>query len=229
MERITKKRYGEIVLANIMADQPADWNLSGATHIRVSLPSSIDNMLFMQQNEYQFVDRMLDVTINLKRCTMDLQKSIRIEPVFVSDRHEEILALAKQSFVTDRRFHVETEYNQELADQIIEGWIEEIRNFHVCIYKEKIIGFLALKEADDRKSAGIYLAAVDERYRTSGAAMSLYAKALLIGQEKGYQNITGYISSYNTAVMNVYAHFGGIFSNPQDIYIKKLEHTGKGL
>ena len=129
MERITKKRYGEIVLANIMADQPADWKLSDATHVRVSLPSGINNMLSMQQNGYQFVDRMLDVAINLKRCTMDLQKPIRLEPVFVNDRREEILALAKQSFVTDRRFHVETEYNQELANRIIEDWVEEIPGF----------------------------------------------------------------------------------------------------
>lgn len=221
MELITKKQYGEIVLANIIADKPADWQISDATHVRVSLPSDMENMLSMQQKGYQFVDRMLDVTINLKRCTVDLQRSIRIEPVLVSDRREEITMLAQKSFVRDRRFHVETEYNQELANRIIEAWVEEIPEFYVCIYKENVIGFLVLKEAEDGKSAGIHLAAVDERYRTSGAAMSLYAKALQIGMEKGYQNITGYISSYNTAVMNLYAYLGGAFSNPQDIYVKK--------
>lgn len=221
MEKITKKRYGGVMLTNIIADKPAEWDVSDATHVRVSLPSDVKYMLYMQQNGYQFVDRMLDVTINLKRCTMDLQRAIRIDPVLVNDRKEEITFLAQKSFVRDRRFHVETEYNQQLANQIIKAWVEEIPEFYVCIYKEKVIGFLALKEADDRKSAEIYLAAVDERYRTSGAAMSLYAKALYVGMEKGYQNIAGYISGCNTAVMNLYAYFGGIFSNPQDIYVKR--------
>lgn len=221
MEKIAKKQYSGIMLTNIIADEPARWDVSDATHVRVSLPSDVKHMLYMQQNGYQFVDRMLDVTISLKRCTMDLQKSIRIKPVLVQDRKEEITWLAQQSFVRDRRFHVETEYNQKLANQIIKGWVEEIPEFYVCVYKENVIGFLALKEADDGKSAEIYLAAVDERYRTSGAAMSLYANALHVGMEKGYQNITGYISSCNTPVMNLYSYFGGTFSHPQDIYVKK--------
>lgn len=221
MEKMIKKQYGDIMLTNIVADRPEKWDICDATHVRVSLPSDIDSMLYMQRNGYQFVDRMLDVTINLKRLTVDLQKSIRIEPVLVSDCREEIISLAQRSFVRDRRFHVEVDYNQQVANQIIEGWVEEIPEFYVCIYKENVIGFLALKETEDGKSAAIHLAAVDERYRTSGAAMSLYAKALQVGMDKGYQNITGYISSYNTAVMNLYAYLGGAFSNPQDIYVKK--------
>lgn len=220
MELITKKQYGEIVLANIVADSPAEWDISGATHVRVSLPSDIKHMLIMQQRGYQFVDRMLDVTIGLRKFPIDLKKSIRMQPVLVSDRKEEIKELAAKSFVRDRRFHVEPEYCPKIAKQIIEGWVNEISEFYVCLYKENIIGFLALKEAEDGNSAGIHLAAVEERYRTSGAAMSLYANAVQVGIEKGYQSITGYISSCNTAVMNLYAYLGAIFSNPQDIYLK---------
>lgn len=221
MEKITKKKYGDIMLADIFADEPTDWDMPDVTHVRVSLSSNIEYMLYMQQRGYQFVDRMFDVTINLNRCLVDLQKLIRIKPILVDNCREEIIALANKSFVRDRRFHIETEYNQKLANAIIEGWIEEIPKFYVCIHKEKVMGFLALKENVDKKSASIHLAAVDERYRTSGAALSLYANALQVGIEKGYQNITGYISSNNPAVMNLYAYLGGVFSNPQDVYVKK--------
>ncbi len=206
---------------SIIADFPMDWDTSNTTHVRVSLPSSIENILLMQQKGYQYVERMLDVTIGLKRNKIDLQKLIRIPPILRCDYKEEIKVLAKKSFVKDRRFYVEIDYNSEIANQIIDDWIEKIPEFYICLYKEKVIGFLALKEVEDGQSAMIHLAAVDERYRTSGAAISLYAKAMEIGIEKGYQNIYGYISCNNVAVMNLYAYLGGIFSNPQDIYLKK--------
>lgn len=221
LESIVKNRYGSICLMNIEADAVSDWDVSDATHVRVELPSTIENLTQMQQRGYQFVDRMLDVTINLKRMAMDFGKSIRIKPVLVNDRKEEIKELALRNFVRDRRFHVEVAYNDAVAKEIIDAWVDEISEFYVCLHKEAVIGFLALKESENGKSAAIYLAAVDEKYRASGAALSLYANAVHVGMEKGYQSITGYISSYNTAVMNLYAHLGGTFSTPRDIYLKK--------
>lgn len=220
METMIKKQYGAISLMTIVADFPMDWDTSGATHVRVSLPDSVQNRQWMQENGYQLVDCTLDVTIRLKTVSADLQKAIRLEPVLTCDYKEEIKQLAKRNFVRDRRFHVETEYCPEVAAQIIDGWVEEIPACYACIYKGNLIGFLALKEAEDGNSAHIHLAAVEERYRSSGAAMSLYAKAVQTGIEQGYQSITGTISCYNPAVMNLYAYLGGTFSNPQDIYLR---------
>lgn len=221
MEKITDRQYGTILLRNIDADKPEEWDLSGATHVRVCLPSEISILLWMQEKGFQFVDRMLNVTIPLKKVQIDLQKLIRLQPILVTDRKEEIQRLAEKCFLKDRRFQVEVTYQTEIAKEIIDGWVEEIPEFYVCIYREAIIGFLALKEAEDRTSASIHLAAVEEQYRASGAAISLYVKAIQVGIEKGYQNITGQISCCNTAVMNLYAYLGGIFSSPRDVYLKK--------
>ncbi len=220
MGKIMKKEYENILLYNIESDLPENWDVSDATHVRVSLPSGIENILNMQNNGYQFVDRMLDVTIHLNQNRMDLDKLVRMIPVLSREYREEIEEIAVRCFETDRRFHVEVDYNQEVARVIIHQWIEEIPEFYVCLHKDNPIGFLALKEADDEKSAEICLAAVDKKYRSSGAALSLYANALKTGREKGYQRITGYISSYNTAVMNLYSYLGGTFSNPTDIYLR---------
>lgn len=221
MENITKKQYGRIHLYNIEADAPGQWDIKEATHVRVSLPVNVAYMIEMQERGYQFVDRMLHVTINLKRYSFDLSQCIRMSPILTAEYKDEIKELAVDNFDTDRRFHVEIDYNQEIAGAIIDEWVEEIPEFYVCLYKEHVIGFLALKEQEDRKSAEIYLAAVEKRYRTSGAALSLYANALKIGLEKGYHSITGYISSNNTSVMNLYSYLGGIFSAPTDIFLRK--------
>lgn len=221
MQTVSDRQYGEITVRNIISDKPENWDASEATHVRVSLPSDVSFHQQMQQMGYQFVERMLDVSINLRRTSIDFQKSIRIEPIVTAEYKSEIKQIAEHSFTRDRRFHVDVVYNPVIAKQIMDAWIEDIPEFYVCLYKEILIGFLALKEAADGKSASIYLAAVEERYRASGAAMSLYANAVKVGQEKGYQNITGYISSTNVAVMNLYASLGGTFSNPQDIFLKK--------
>ena len=216
------QQYGRVSLMNIAAEAPEEWDTSGATHVRVSLPPDVRSMLRMQQMGYQFVDRMLDAAVSLRNSGINFEKAVRIKPEREKGRRDEIRQLAVKSFVRDRRFHVETEYNDGLAAAILDGWIAEIPEFYVCAYKNKLIGFLALKENGAENSASIHLAAVDERYRASGAAMSLYAAAMRAGQEKGLQRITGYISAGNTAVMNLYSYFGASFSNPQDIYVKKF-------
>lgn len=221
MSEVIQRQYGNVVLSNICADEPKEWDVTGATHVRVSLPSDVNNLVSMQEMGYQFVDRMYDVTINLRQNKLDLDKCIRIQPQLVTDRKDEIKELAVASFEMDRRFHVAVEYNTDIARQIIDGWVDEIPEFYVCLNKDKVIGFLALKEAEDGKSASIHLAAVDKKYRTSGAALSLYAHALKVGIEREYQSIVGYISSCNTAVMNLYSYLGGTFSKPTDIYLKK--------
>ena len=67
----------------------------------------------------------------------------------------------------------------------------------------------------------VHLAAVEEKYRMTGAAMALYANACKIAKERGYKKLEGRVSTQNTAVMNVYAAFGATFSEPQDIFIKE--------
>ena len=54
--------------------------------------------------------------------------------------------------------------------------------------------------------------------------MALYANACKVAKQRGYKKLEGRISTQNTAVMNVYAAFGAVFSEPQDIFIKEVSH-----
>ncbi len=183
------------------------------------MPANADNEISMQKDGYFFADRTLYVSINLSRFAIDTKKLIRLNIVSTKEHKEEIFEVARKSFPYDRRFHLTPETDNKAAEIEIKKWVENLDDVLVCFYKDSVIGFLALKETD-AETLFVHLAAVDEKYRLTGAAMSLYARAVEIAKEKGYKKLDGRISSQNTAVMNLYAYLGASFSDPEDIFIK---------
>ena len=183
------------------------------------MPANADNEINMQKDGYFFADRTLHASINLSRFTIDTKKLIRLNIVSTKEHKEEIFEVARKSFPYDRRFHLAPETDNKAAEIEIKKWVENLDDVLVCFYKDSVIGFLALKETDS-ETLFVHLAAIDEKYRLTGAAMSLYARAVEIAKEKGYKKLDGRISSQNTAVMNLYAYLGASFSDPEDIFIK---------
>ena len=183
------------------------------------MPANADNEINMQKDGYFFADRTLLASINLSRFAIDTKKLIRLNIVNTKEHKEEIFEVARKSFPYDRRFHLAPETDNKAAEIEIKKWVENLDDVLVCFYKDSVIGFLALKETDS-ETLFVHLAAVDEKYRLTGAAMSLYARAVEIAKEKGYKKLDGRISSQNTAVMNLYAYLGASFSDPEDIFIK---------
>ena len=175
----------------------------------------------LHQNNFVFGDRTLDVSIPLSKIE-GIEKFVRLPILETSDYKQEILEIAQNSFSYDRRFHLEPKHNQSFANLVLKDWVEDLNEVLVCMFKDKPIGFLALKEINP-KTLFVHLAAVNEKYRMTGAAMALYAKAILTAKERGYSSLDGRISSQNTAVMNLYSYFGAKFSNPTDIYIREVK------
>lgn len=217
------KRYDDIILADIKADTPEQWNIEGATHIKVEMPTSSDFEIKMQDEGFYLADRTLGVSISLSRLSDDLEKYVRLPIMETNDYKEDILRIASASFVHDRRFHIVPMLSKDIASRVLKDWIENLDKTLVCLYKEQVIGFLNLKEtAND--TLFVHLAAVDEKYRLTGAAMALYAKACLLAKERGYKKLEGRISSQNTAVMNIYASLKATFLEPKDIYLKEVKN-----
>ena len=183
------------------------------------MPTDAENEINMQKDGYFFADRTLLASINLSRCSIDTKKLIRLNIICTREYKEEIFEVARKSFPYDRRFHLTPEIDNATAEIEIKKWVDELDEVLVCFYKDILIGFLSLKEIDE-ETLFVHLAAVDEKYRLTGAAMSLYARAIEIAKEKGYKKLDGRISSQNTAVMNLYAYLGASFSDPEDIFIK---------
>ena len=194
-------------------------NIQESDITKVILPSSIENEILMKEKGFSFADRTIQTSIQVSKLDLNFDKLIRLPIVETKEYKNEIEEIALKSFPYDRRFHLRLNYKDEdLFQEIIKEWVNDLDNVLVAKYKDTIVGFLALKEIEE-DTLFVHFAAVDEKYRLTGAAMSLYAKAVQIAKEKGYKKLDGRISTKNTAVMNLYsdAHF----ENPLDIYIKE--------
>lgn len=220
MNKEERIQYQEIRLLNIECEEPYDWDEEDATHLRVCMPAGYENSSEMLCRGFYLADRTLDVSINLVRSKLDFAAMVRIEPIITSQRRGEVLEIARRSFPTDRRFHLSYAPNSAVSDKVLAVWVNGLSEYYLCQHKGAAIGFLALTGDEQQKS--VHLAAVLERYRTSGAAMSLYAAAARDCKTAGVRFLNGRISSANPAVMNLYSYLGASFSNPCDVYIKEV-------
>ena len=139
-------------------------------------------------------------------------------PLEVSELNERISEIAKKSFVQDVRFF--DSVPPVMNENILENFLSEMKTCYVCRVKNEIAGFIEVVESEENFSAEIRLAAVDEKFRLSGAALSLYAGAANFLREKNFRKLIGRISTKNIPVVNLYATLGANFSRPYDIYFR---------
>ena len=217
------RRYGDNFLADIEAVAPENWDFANATCVRIQMPTKTSSELEMQLRGFILADRTLKASISLAKCPADLAKWIRLPIVETTEYKDEILRIAVDSFGYDRRFHFLPRCSQKIATQVLKEWVEKLDTVLVALFREQPIGFLALREVTS-DILFVHLAAVEEKYRMTGAAMALYSRACQLAQERSYKKLEGRISSQNTPVMNLYVAFGAIFSEPKDIFLKEVRH-----
>ena len=208
--------YGDIVVAN-------EETQANATVCRMVETADAANEIRRQRDGFFFADRTVKTTISLSKITVDLDRFIRLPVIETADFKDDVLRIAVASFTYDRRFHVLPDCSGEISAVVLKQWVDKLDTVFVALFKEKPVGFLALKEtAPD--TVFVHLAAVEEKYRMTGAAMALYANACKVAKERGYKKLEGRVSTQNAAVMNVYAAFGATFSDPQDVFLKEVSH-----
>ncbi len=207
--------YGDIVVTNEEAN-------ANATVCRIVEAADSANEILRQRNGFFFADRAVKTTIGLSKIAVDLDRFIRLPIIETAEYKDDILRIAVASFAYDRRFHVLPDCSTDVSGVVLKKWVDELDKVFIALFKDRPVGFLALKEtAPD--TVFVHLAAVEEKYRMTGAAMTLYANACKIAKERGYKKLEGRVSTQNAAVMNVYAAFGATFSDPQDIFIKERD------
>ena len=218
MKKIKFNSIKKETLCQIETDEWVDLTHIEADYIRLQVPATIEMKKLAEKSGLVHADRLLKAAIRLQK-KFSYEKMLRLPVKVMSSKIQEIKDIAHRNFPTDRRFHVAKEYNNQLAFQIIDEWIENTENAYVVTADEKIAGFLICKDRgeDERE---IFLAATDEKYRMLGTAASLYAKAVIDAKEEGKRTIFGVFSTSNVSVMNLYAAFGANFSDPLDIYLK---------
>ena len=163
-------------------------------------------------------DRLQSVKVPLKRSHVDFEKQIRMKIILTNQGREEICQIAEECFKYDTRFTVTYPIDENMRKQRIRDYVANCNEWFVCIYKEKIIGFVVPWIEND-KEVSIYLAAVKPEYRISGAALSLYFYVAKYYKEKGYTTLLGKISAQNVDVANLYIAMGGRFVETTDVYL----------
>lgn len=203
-----------------------------ATVIRVSIPSSKDNLQKMTALGFTFVDRTIKASISISKCSLDLERMVRVqlEPTtqLLDQSYETLLNVACASFTEDSRFNLSVSdsgcgidsNNASTVPVVLRNWFRELPQGYIAILKDNPIGFISLKNLEN-KELSVHLAAVDMKYRLTGAGMSLYAKALLQAKEQGFKKLVGRISSKNMAVLNLYASLGAQFVEPKDVFLRR--------
>jgi hypothetical protein len=217
------REYGDCRLADIRATSVETWDTGGATHVRVSLPATVGNQVEMQARGFLLADRTIGASIPLKRAKVDFATLCRI-PAFRSDEHaQEIFDIACASFPVDRRFHVAPKCDDRaLFERILREWTTDLESPFVCKIGDEVAGFLALTGLEQGRPF-VHLAAVAEKFRMAGAALSLYASAASCCQQAGCPSLCGRISSMNMPALNLYASLGASFSDPVDLFLRKVE------
>ncbi len=205
--------YGHIAVANEITDENADV-------IRIEESSDAANEIHLQREGFFFADRTVKATISLSKIAFDLDRFIRLPIIETNTYKTDILRIAEASFNYDRRFHIFPDCSTDISRLVLKQWIDKLEQVFVALFREEAIGFMALKETETG-TLFVHLAAVEEKYRLTGAAMGLYANAVKISKKRGYKKLEGRISTQNTAVMNIYVAFGASFSDPHDIFIKE--------
>ncbi len=191
--------------------------------VKISLPASNENEISMFNNGFKLVDRTIQTDIQVSKVDLNLDKLVRLNVEETSEYKDRIKEIALKSFPYDRRFHLRINFDDEdLFRLIMKEWIDDLESVLVAKFKDTVVGFLALKETAEN-ILFVHLAAVDEKYRLTGAAMSLYSKAVQVARNKGYKTLEGRISTRNSAVMNLYSYFGAHFENPLDIYLREYD------
>ncbi len=215
------KQYPALDYAAVEMDREDGIPCRDEKYVRLSIPSEHDKQQEILQAGYVLADRTIEVKVPLGKSKVDFAKLRRMPVAVETSPKEQVYELALKNFGSDYRFQVCVSEGRELYRGILRQWIEEQSDVYLCRYKDKLAGFAEVRLLEEHGDAPfIYLAAVDEMYRSSGMAMSLYAAVFQDAKEKGYKHAYGRISSKNMAVMNLYASFGAMFANPYDIYIK---------
>lgn len=194
-------------------------NYDELSHKVLIFPERRDLASFLRSRGFVMIDRTLKAVVPLQKKE-DFARFCRIPIEKCTDISERIFEIAENSFLFDSRFMDGASSTEDIIKKNIHLRVSEIKKCFVCKVNGEIAGFLELTKDEKENQAEITLAAVDEKYRVAGVALSLYAGVAKSCRDEGFSRLVGIISSRNVAVMNLYATLGAVFSSPFDLYAK---------
>jgi L-amino acid N-acyltransferase YncA len=192
----------------------------------------IDKIIKLKEHGYCFHDRILKLEIDIPSTAEIRNSKVKgsgIVSVLARDTmNEEMIQMACEVYDTDRRFHLDENFNQETADQVIRSYIKSLGISHVLVvtamYNGVVAGFttLPLKEANCAENV---LGVTKKGIVGKVSAFPLYCEMLNILQEKGYRKYIGRVSTTNAASLNLHFQLGAKVAGVEDVYIWRKQHV----
>lgn len=219
-----RKEYEGISVNYYDADEPVGELRGKGYRLVKTAASDAGRVSALLERGFCFHERYLDYVIIPGRLEQRLVKMVRAD---VREGHAmdgDMTALACRAFDRDRRFHLDPAYSQETAGKIIRGFLKELSRETLLTYKcyhgEKPVGFTIVRP-DNAGGCENLLGAVEPDYRKKGAAFNLYIFMTDSLRKKGFETLTGSISSGNIASLNLHLMLGAAFTDAWDHYIKR--------
>lgn len=182
---------------------------------------NFDRVSYWAQRGYYLADRTIQTIVSLKRSRIDFCKQIRMQVELTKHYRQDIQNIASQLFNEDTRFCETIVPNEIRKRERLSLYLANKEEWFVCKYKGIIIGFIVSQIEREGEEVSVYLAAVSEEYRMTGAAVSLYNFVAQYYKEQGYEKMLGRISSQNMPAVNIWASLGARFAEPWNVYLKE--------
>ncbi len=163
------------------------------------------------------VEQTLDVGRRIQ--TYDASPPSRPVRLATVDDHPQIEEIAGHTF-RHGRYHADPRFPPDLADRRYRHWVrsactstDPADRVYVVGKPGAIKGFYQLRLVEDRAEVGIM--GMTESAKGTPAALDLFTGMQLDLKALGTRWITAKLSAGNTRIMNLVAHFGWRFRNPQ--------------
>jgi len=189
----------------------------------------------LQKQGFQFHERFLYVEINLKATSgirnrlsgSVAELSLEMGHQYTNDLYE----LAYKSFETDRRFHLEQQFDQHKAKDVKEAYINRCKEQGMTVFSarraDELLGYIIVDLHPNQKAGcfQIMLGVTKAGIKGKMAAIPLYNGLLdrmFLSEGGGYVKYCGYISSTNTASLNLHYQLGAKAVQVIDEYIYRV-------
>ncbi len=191
---------------------------------------------FQSQNElkaagFEFLDRLIRVQIDTNSSLIN-EKIVQIQNgssgIIVSpgsDYSELMTQLYHKAYTEDRRFHLTKEFDQIQANDVIDGYIEYLKDTNAtpitAVSDGNLIGCTILKPSPEGGIANL-LGATLPGIKGRMAALPLYIGTLDYIRQGGTRMYYGEISSCNLASLNLHFALGAKVTAIKDKYILRV-------
>ncbi len=163
------------------------------------------------------VEQTLDVAFRVQ--TYDAPPPSRPVRLATADDHPQIEEIAGHTF-RHGRYHADPRFPPDLADRRYRHWVRSactsthsVDRVYVVGPPGNVKGFFQLRLVEDRAEVGIM--GVTESAKGTPATLALMTGMQLDLKALGVRWLTAKLSAGNTRIMNLVAHFGWRFRNPQ--------------